>query len=390
MPLRKRLANWTFAALCWALLASLARATPINGLPPSSGINATDTIPVCQLASGCGASNPLNAMRLSSVLGTVANSITEATTLGNGSNNQITPVSGSGYAITLPQSTSSTLPTGSKVILAAAAGANVDICVASGSAFDTGSAAPLTPALCSGGTTGIILAGGETLTINSESGGNYFAAMAGNAGGLEAPRTGNYTVSAATDIGETIPLNCGTSTVCTITLPVASSFPAGQWVIIIDEANDNTRGDLIAATSPSTIYGVPVTLCCGELIPIEPGMGVKAISDGTNWFVMQWGTLPGQDTVTGTTYTPDVWDCYQLHHFTSASAVTVTIPTGLPAGCNMMFSQDGAGQVEVVAGSGFTLHAYSNDAHSAGQYAQFFVNIWAGGTAGVLGGNIAP
>jgi hypothetical protein len=56
----------------------------------------------------------------------------------------------------------------------------------------------------------------------------------------------------------------------------------------------------------------------------------------------------------------------------------------------MNMIQDGTGLVGIVAGTGFTLHAVNSDAHSAGQYADFFVSIEAGGISGVLGGAIAP
>jgi hypothetical protein len=386
----KRWTKTALGALCCALSVASARATSMSGLPSSNSVNATDTIAVCQVATGCGTTNPLHQVPMSAVLGTVAGTITGAQTLGNSANNVVTPVSGTGYAVTLPQSMSSTLPAGSKVILAAAPGAAVDVCVASGSAFDANSGAPLVSGICSVGS-GVLLSGGDTVTIVSETGGNYYAtlAVASGGSGIEAPKTANYSVSYAADDQQTIPLDC-TTTACTVTMPVASSFPTGTWVQIVNEFGSGVRNDLIVTTSPSTLYGVPNDLSYAGSIPLMPGMGAKLTSDGTNWFVTQWGTIPSQDTVSGTSYTPDVWDCYEAMHFTSSSAVAVTIPTGLPPGCNMNMIQDGTGLVGIVAGSGFTLNAFNNNAHSAGQYADFFVNIKAGGTSGVLGGNIAP
>jgi hypothetical protein len=128
------------AALGLCLAAVLAQATPMIGLPAVSGINATDTIPACQVASGSGASNPLSPMPMASVLGPVGTAISGMTTLGNSQNHQLPPVTGSDYTITFPAATSSTLPPGSKITLAAAPGAPIDVCVASGSAFDTNSA----------------------------------------------------------------------------------------------------------------------------------------------------------------------------------------------------------------------------------------------------------
>jgi hypothetical protein len=147
---------------------------------------------------------------------------------------------------------------------------------------------------------------------------------------------------------------------------------------------------LVAATGPSLIKNAPLVAGTGQL-PMVPGEAATFIVDtSNNYFVNPQGTLPGQDTATGTTWTLGTYDCYQTRHFSSASAVTVTVPTGLPPGCNANMIQDGAGQVQVAGGTGFTLHAYNANTHSAGQYAAFFVNINAGGTSGTLGGNIVP
>jgi hypothetical protein len=124
------------------------------------------------------------------------------------------------------------------------------------------------------------------------------------------------------------------------------------------------------------------------LVPGE--LATFTVDSSNNYFVALQGTLPGMDTVNTTTWTEGLYDCYQTRHLNSASPTTVTIPTGLPPGCNLNMIQDGTGQVQIVGGSGFTLHALNGDAHSAGQYAAFFVNISAGGTAGTLGGEIVP
>ena len=397
MTLQKRLAKGTIAALCSALLNASALATTMSGLASSNAVSATDTIAVCQVAAGCGTSNPLHQVPMSAVLGTVGSTITGAVTLGNSANNVVTPVSGTGYAITLPQSTGSVLPAGSKVTLVAAPGASVDVCSTSGSAFDTHSGALISSGICAGGTSGMVLSSGQTLTITSESSGNYYAASSGTALTIvQAAKTTNYTVAytgssspTGTDAFTTIPLNC-TASGCRVTMPVASSFPTNAWVQIVNELGTGVYNGLIITTAPSTLYGVPNDVSYAGSIPIMPGMSVRLTSDGTNWFVTQWGTIPSQDTSAATSFTVDVWDCYQTRHFTASTAVTVTIPTGLPAGCNLNMIQDGAGLVGIVGGSGFTLYALNGDAHSAGQYAAFFVNIEAGGTSGVLGGAIAP
>jgi hypothetical protein len=232
MTLTRRLAGAGIAALSVMALAVEANATPMNGLPPSSGINATDTIAVCQLAGGCGASNPLVKMPLSAVLGTVGSTISGTTTLGNSQNNETLPVTGKGYTITLPPSTSSTLPPGSRITLSAASGASVDLCVASGSVFDSNSSAPLSSGICASGS-GVVLIGGERLEVSTESGNNYFAWLSlSSGGGGNSWAVGSTTTASrslvGTDAGHMIPVDCILDD-CAITLP-ASTFAAGTQI----------------------------------------------------------------------------------------------------------------------------------------------------------------
>jgi hypothetical protein len=559
----------TAAALgCALLLAVSARATPLNGLTQSSAVNATDTVPVCQTSTGCGATTPLHAVVMGAVQGIVGSPITSGTTLGNTYNNVIAPVTGTGYTITLPEIVNSggspVLAAGSKIILAAAPGADVDICVASGSAFDVNSSAPLTSALCSG-TAGIILSGGETVVISSEASGDYFATLAGGGGGagtinagsspaiaqyqgssstvvspatlsgdatlaaggaltvqaiggkavslggplattgggsitlampgstatftlpstsktllandfsnigsaslpalnmlplpnaeiyvgdsagqpaaeamsgdatinasgavtlatvntspgtttcstittngkglvtsntsascggnssipVETAKTASYTL-VASDAGHIIPFN-GSGLIITLPNVSSSVFPAGSWAILENEGYKVSSLPNLTITEPSTstFYGVPLNISAGSTntFALVPGMWAELVSDGTNYMVYQGGALEGQDTISGTSYTADNWDCYQTRHFTSASAVTVTIPSGLVQGCILNFEQDGAGTVTLTAGSGLTLSGY-NGLVSSGQYAQFFVTIGSGGTTAVAGGQL--
>jgi hypothetical protein len=67
-------------------------------------------------------------------------------------------------------------------------------------------------------------------------------------------------------------------------------------------------------------------------------------------------------------------DCGTVIQFTSASAVTVTVPTGLGAGCNVIASQSGAGVVSFTASS-TTLRQLAGTASTAGQHAK--VSLYA-------------
>lgn len=61
-------------------------------------------------------------------------------------------------------------------------------------------------------------------------------------------------------------------------------------------------------------------------------------------------------------------DCNAYGSFTSASAITVTVPSSLPVGCSFTAEQDGAGTVTIAAGSGASVHAYLGNLATRGQY----------------------
>ena len=72
---------------------------------------------------------------------------------------------------------------------------------------------------------------------------------------------------------------------------------------------------------------------------------------------------------TGTAYTFLASDNGKIVTFNNGSAITVTIPTGLPVGFNCTGIQLGAGQVGFTAASGVTLQSYGNQYKLIGQHA---------------------
>ena len=54
---------------------------------------------------------------------------------------------------------------------------------------------------------------------------------------------------------------------------------------------------------------------------------------------------------------------------TSATAVTITVPSSLAAGFSCMVIQAGAGQITITAGAGTTLNSFGNLLKTAGQHA---------------------
>lgn len=72
-------------------------------------------------------------------------------------------------------------------------------------------------------------------------------------------------------------------------------------------------------------------------------------------------------TIGDTTYTVQASDNNAVLAFNAATAITITVPTGLPANFQCCFVQEGAGQI-TVSGSA-TINNRQTQLKSAGQYA---------------------
>ena len=102
------------------------------------------------------------------------------------------------------------------------------------------------------------------------------------------------------------------------------------------------------------------------------------------------GTLAGGfegavSTQSGTTYTLAAADCGTTIEFTSASAITVTLPNSLSPGCHIAVEQNGAGQITFSAASGATLQSAHSFTKTFGQYAIVGLSVLSnsGGSAAV-------
>jgi hypothetical protein len=78
---------------------------------------------------------------------------------------------------------------------------------------------------------------------------------------------------------------------------------------------------------------------------------------------------PGVTTKSASTYTLNNNDNGKIVVFTSASAVTLTIPAGLTPRFTCSIVQYGVGQVTVAAGAGVTLRLRGSTNKTGGQYA---------------------
>lgn len=88
---------------------------------------------------------------------------------------------------------------------------------------------------------------------------------------------------------------------------------------------------------------------------------------------------------TGTTYTFLSTDNGKIVTFNNGSAVTVTIPTGLPTGFNCTAIQLGTGQVGFTAASGLTMNSYGNQYRLIGQHASASIIEYTANTVNLSG-----
>ena len=77
----------------------------------------------------------------------------------------------------------------------------------------------------------------------------------------------------------------------------------------------------------------------------------------------------------GTSYTLQASDNGKLITLTNAAAITLTCPNNLAATFNCAISQEGAGQVTVVAQSGGSLASRGSRFKLNGQYAMGFLRV---------------
>lgn len=95
---------------------------------------------------------------------------------------------------------------------------------------------------------------------------------------------------------------------------------------------------------------------------------------------------PTVTTLAGTSATMASADSGKLVRCTAATTVTITVPTGLTVGTTVEYLQEGAGQIQVVAGGGMTLrHSATFNPHTATQWSSLVVTITLNAEALVRG-----
>jgi hypothetical protein len=174
-------------------------------------------------------------------------------------------------------------------------------------------------------------------------------------------------------------------------------------IFIGDElgANNATLFDLddgnavIKVESPygNILLGDPDSVNNGYSIDIDSSNG--SIVSSYEYFEQSGGYIQSEtgyrigssaiNAQTGTTYTFLDSDNGKIVTFNNGSAVTVTIPTGLPTGFNCTAIQLGAGQVGFTAASGLTLNSYGNQYRLIGQHASASIIEYTANTVNLSG-----
>jgi hypothetical protein len=218
--------------------------------------------------------------------------------------------------------------------------------------------------------TGVGKGSGSTLTTGSN---NTLIGSTANVG------TNNLTNATALGFGATVAtsntVQLGNSSVTsvntsgTITAPSIKLTTGASNGYILTSSADGTAS---WAASSSSISG-------GTTNAIPKYSSATAITssaisdDGTTVSLASTRTLTGANAAvnaqTGTTYTLVQGDNGRVITMNNASAITLTIPSGLTAGFNCMIVQYGAGTVTIVGASGVTVVNRSNYNKTGGQYA---------------------
>lgn len=183
----------------------------------------------------------------------------------------------------------------------------------------------------------------------------------------------------AADCGNLVQENNASAIAGTIAQAGTTGFAAGAYFEVCNIGS----GAFTLTPTTSTIGGKSTLVIPGASAAIPNCVGIE--SDGTNYnlipdFLMPGSVIPNVvgtvTTQSGTTYTFASTDCGTTVRFSNASAVTATIPQGLPVGCTIAVEQAGAGQVAVngSAVTPATLHSAHSYTKTFGQWAM--INIF--------------
>ena len=204
----------------------------------------------------------------------------------------------------------------------------------------------------------------------------------------------NKKISALTDLGAT-PAVGDILPITDISDTSGSAQGTTKKVTVADLVAAAPQGDLVASNNLSDVVSAGTArtnLGLGDAATKTVGTAdtnVLAVSSGT----VDLGGNKLQDfdasinDQTGTTYTLVAGDNGKVVVLNNASAVTVTVPSGLGVGFNCSFVQKGAGQVSFSA-SGTTINNRQSHTKINGQYGVASIVAYAADTY-ILAGDTA-
>lgn len=203
----------------------------------------------------------------------------------------------------------------------------------------------------SGGSGGTVTSVGASLGLATQAG-TCASGTITSTGVLSAclgtnPQTTSYTLLNS-DGSKVVTMN-GNSLTLTIGQATASGNFANGWATTILNRGSNANAlpaVTIANSGSSTLNG------CPAVFAIAVGASLSLASDGTNYDCALNPGAPTWRAVSGTTDTLVPGDCGNGVNYTSASAVTVTLPNNFVPMCSIALTQAGAGKVSPTAAAG--------------------------------------
>lgn len=147
------------------------------------------------------------------------------------------------------------------------------------------------------------------------------------------------------------------------------TWPNLDGRVVLQPDTAVTDGQLLIGNTSTGAFA-RTTLTAGTGVTVTNGSGTVTVATSGNFgdiAVSRYSIT--NNAQSGTTYTLQASDNGLQVICTNASAITVTVPSGLPTGFNCLIVQGGAGQVTIAAGASVTLQQRQSMLRLAGQHA---------------------